>query len=190
MKTIAFEYFPTDLKEILNKYFPEGRKVREYYLTHVIEVTKLAFQIAERKKISHLDKEYLLYGGILHDIGIIKTDAPTIDCHGKYPYIAHTYLGREILEENGFAQHAAICERHIGVGITAEEIKNGNLPLPPRDMLPISIEEKIICYADKFYSKSNQYLKKMKPREKIRKSFAKRGDSFLLRWDELDRRFQ
>ncbi len=190
MKTIAFEYFPEDLKEIINKYFPEGRKVREYYLTHVIEVTKFAFQIADNKNITNLNEEYLLYGGILHDIGIIETNAPKIDCHGKYPYIAHTYLGREILEKNGMGKYAAMCERHIGVGITAEEIIKANLPLPHKDMLPISIEEKIICYADKFYSKSNKYLTKKKPRKKIRNSFAQRGPSFLLRWDELDQQFQ
>jgi uncharacterized protein len=46
-------------------------------------------------------------------------------------------------------------ERHVGVGISRQEIRDRNLPLPLRDMLPASLEEIIICYADKFFSKSN-----------------------------------
>jgi uncharacterized protein len=30
------------------------------------------------------------------------------------------------------------------------------LPLPERDMLPVSIEEQLICYADKFFSKNGK----------------------------------
>ena len=41
-----------------------------------------------------------------------------------------------------------------GVGISAADVRQFKLPLPVRDMLPITIEEKIICYADKFYSKN------------------------------------
>jgi len=46
------------------------------------------------------------------------------------------------------------CERHVGVGITPEDIDRQGLPLPRRDMRPVSIEEQIICYADKFFSKN------------------------------------
>jgi uncharacterized protein len=44
----------------------------------------------------------------------------------------------------------------VGIGITVEEIKLHNLPLPQRDMVPISIEEQIICFADKFFSKNGK----------------------------------
>jgi len=46
----------------------------------------------------------------------------------------------------------------VGVGITAEEIKRYNLPLPEHDMVPISIEEQIICFADKFFSKNGNMI--------------------------------
>jgi hypothetical protein len=29
------------------------------------------------------------------------------------------------------------------------------LPLPARDMFPLSVEERLICYADKFFSKTD-----------------------------------
>ena len=49
---------------------------------------------------------------------------------------------------------ARVCERHVGVGSSADDVLRFNLPLPARDMVPISIEEQIICYADKFFSKN------------------------------------
>ncbi len=186
---IDFEQLPEDLQRIINKYFPPGRKAREYYLTHVRMVTQFAFEIISRKPELHFDKDFVLYGAMLHDIGIIFTNAPKIDCHGKYPYIAHAYLGRELLEKEGLAWVAPVCERHVGVGLTKEEIVAAKLPLPARDMLPLRLEEKLICYADKFYSKSGKYLTHPKPPEKIRKNIAQYGASNLERWDALQTLF-
>jgi len=39
------------------------------------------------------------------------------------------------------------------MGLTVEDIDNKGFPLPRRDMRPLSLEERIICFADKFYSK-------------------------------------
>ena len=61
-----------------------------------------------------------------------------------------------------------------------------NLPLPHQDFLPETLEEKLICYADKFYSKSN--LKKVKTPEQAAKSLAKFGEDGLqrfLQWEKL-----
>ena len=46
-----------------------------------------------------------------------------------------------------------VSERHTGAGITLENIVANNLPLPKREMVPVTIEEIIICFADKFHSK-------------------------------------
>ena len=51
-------------------------------------------------------------------------------------------------------RHGLVCERHVGVGISAEDIRRFDLPLPVRDMRPVTVEEQIICYADKFFSKN------------------------------------
>jgi hypothetical protein len=59
-----------------------------------------------------------------------------------------------MLEDMGLTAEALICERHVGAGISADEICSRRLPLPNRNMLPVTIEEQIICYADKFFSKS------------------------------------
>ena len=190
MKTHLNPPLPPGIKPVIDKYFPPGSLRRKYYLTHVLKVTELAFEIAHEKRLKGLDLRYLFYGSLLHDIGIVETDAPPIGCTGRHPYIAHTWLGRKILEENGFADIALICERHIGVGFTKEEIISMRLPLPHRDMLPVTIEEKLICYADKFYSKSEPYFTQKKPVKIIRENFARRGKSFLERWEALDAMFR
>jgi len=186
---IRFSELPYDLQQIVDEYFLPESEGRKYYLTHVTKVTELAFHIIESKGIKRVDRELVLYGGMLHDIGIVRTKAPKIGCYGDFPYIAHSYLGKEMMEEKGLNEVALICERHIGVGLTREEIESNDLPLPRRDMLPLSLEEKLICYADKFYSKSEKYLVNPKPKAKIRSNMQKFGKENLKRWDLLEELF-
>ncbi|MDE6336285.1 MAG: phosphohydrolase, partial [Muribaculaceae bacterium] len=56
--------------------------------------------------------------------------------------------------------------------------------LPHRDMCPVSIEEKVICYADKFFSKSG-ILTEEKPLKKVVKQMQRFGDDSLRRFLEL-----
>ncbi|MFP4532380.1 MAG: HD domain-containing protein [Desulfobacterales bacterium] len=139
--------------DLINAFYPPGTKLRELLLIHSRAVAERALAIAGR--LSHLgpDMTFIREAALLHDIGIYLTNAASIGCSGTYPYICHGYLGRRILEEKGLYRHALVCERHVGVGLTAAEIRAENLPLPERNMLPVSLEEKIICYADKFFSK-------------------------------------
>lgn len=112
----------------------------------------------------------------LHDIGVCKVDAAEIGCFGTEPYIRHGVLGREILEAEGLPVHAMICERHTGVGIMADEVGQQNLPLPERDLRPHSLAERIICYADLFYSKEPDRLTVEKSFEQIKAGLRKYGD--------------
>lgn len=177
------------IDHIIEKYYPKGSRAYRIYYGHCLAVTKLAMKIADERPNLEADKKVLEYGGMLHDIGIFFTDAPEIECHGNLPYVAHGYKGRELLEKEGLTEIAPVCERHIGVGITLEDILIGKLPLPHRDMTPKTMEEKIICYADKFYSKSSQNLFELKDMEKIMKSIRKYGEA---KWDifrEMDELF-
>lgn len=176
---------PTNVNSLILRFYPKESIAYYYYFTHCIKVTELALQIAALKTEYTLNEDYILKGGMLHDIGIIETNAPDIGCFGELPYIAHTYKGRKILEENGFASIAPVCERHLGVGLSAQDIVTSNFPLPHRDMLPISLEEKLICYADKFYSKSDKHLTTPKSLDKIRKKIKKYGDDKAGKFEEL-----
>ena len=120
---------------------------------------------------------------MLHDIGMIRTDTPSLGCFGEGPYLTHGIKGREILENEGLPRHALICERHIGVGLTAQEISDQHLGLPVRNMLPESLEEKIICYADLFYSKSPNKRGIPKSPDKVRKVLSKYGEEKVLVFD-------
>jgi uncharacterized protein len=119
---------------------------------------------------------------MLHDVGVLLCDAPKIGCYGKEPYICHGYLGAEILRREGYPRHALVCERHTGTGISLEEIIRRNLPLPHRDMTPISMEEQLICFADKFYGKNHPGREKSV--DKILRSLAKHGDEGAQRFRE------
>jgi len=175
---------PIQASLIIDKYIKADSLLHDIYYQHCINVTELALKIAIKQNLS-IDKDYVMLASMLHDIGAVKTNAPDIGCFGNLPYIAHTYLGREILEEEGLSAIAPICERHFGVGVTKEEIMENRLPLPHRDMIPYTLEDKLICYADKFYSKSGKYLHQPKPIGKVKKKVATYGSSFLQRLDEL-----
>jgi uncharacterized protein len=171
------------INEIIEKHFPPGSLSHRIYVPHCRAVTELALKIARKHPELQADEEILTYGGMLHDIGICFTDAPEIGCFGDLPYLAHGYMGRDLLEKEGLPQIAPVCERHIGVGITISDIRQNNLPLPLRDMTPQTIEEKIICYADKFYSKSASNLLTPKSLKKVHKSIRKYGES---KWEVFE----
>lgn len=176
---------PDRIHDIIYTYYQRDSIAFTYYYTHCVKVTELALILANNNNHLNLDTEFILYGSMLHDIGIIHTNAPEIGCFGEFPYIAHTYLGRQMLEKEGLPGIALVCERHIGTGLSKEDIIAANFPLPHYDMLPISYEEKLICYADKFYSKSEKHLTTPRTVEKIRKKILKYGEDKLEKFDDL-----
>lgn len=171
--------------EIIKKYYNPDSKAFTILVNHSKAVAERALKIAEKFNV---DKQFIYEAAMLHDIGIFMTDTPKFDCNGTYPYIAHGYLGRELLEKEGLPIHALVCERHTGVGITREEIIIKNLPLPHRDMIPITLEEKIIAYADKFFSKESDGSVRMRTVEEIIKDLSKYGEEkvkIFKEWLEL-----
>jgi len=170
---------------IINKYFEAGSKAYEYYLGHVEAVTEKAFKIALEKHHTITNFETLYKMAMLHDIGICKTNAPDIGCSGLLPYLSHANEGRKILENEGFTDISSICENHVGVGISKDEIIEKQLPLEIKDMFPQSLEEKIVCLADKFFSKSKGKLKEEKAFENVRMKMLKLGEDKLKRFDQL-----
>ncbi|WP_329904986.1 HD domain-containing protein [Porphyromonas pogonae] len=176
-----------DPLEIIKKYYNPESKAYNILVRHSMDVTSMALRIARQHPELHADSQFIAEAAMLHDIGMFLTDAPGIDCHGTEPYIRHGYLGAELLRHEGMAQHAKVCERHTGSGLTKKMIKDRKIDLPEGIYTPQSIEEKIICYADKFYSKSN--LEKVKTADKIRISMKKYGDEAVRRFEELDKMF-
>ncbi|MBO4826484.1 MAG: HDIG domain-containing protein [Prevotella sp.] len=175
-----------DYQAIIDKYYPEDNELRRILLVHSQSVAQKALQIVSLHPELNLDAQFVREAAMLHDIGIFLTDAPGIHCHGTEPYIRHGMLGAELMRREGFPRHARVCERHTGAGITREEIEEQQLPLPPRDFLPETVEEKLICYADKFFSKTRP--EREKTLEQALRSLEKFGPQGVLRfkqWAEM-----
>ncbi len=114
-------------------------------VAHCGTVSRTAVSIAERLTVP-VDRELIRFGGLFHDIGRSKT-------HG----IEHALAGVEIARILGFSTALInIIERHIGAGITASEAVR--LGLPEKDYLPVTMEEKIVSYADNLVSGTREML--------------------------------
>jgi uncharacterized protein len=117
-----------DALALLKKY-----NVNQRVMEHAVAVHDYAMEIAAAVEC---DRELVEVGSLLHDIGRAKS-------HG----IDHAVIGAEMLKKEGVdGRIINIVERHIGAGLTAREAKK--LGLPPKDYVPKTIEEKIVCHAD------------------------------------------
>lgn len=174
-------------QNIIDKYYPAGSLLRDIYMRHCRAVADEALSIAGRKNLP-LEPAVIEAAAMLHDIGIFDTDAPGIECHGTEPYIAHGTIGRRILLDEGVdSEIAEVAARHTGSGLTEDEIVAQRLPLPLGDYCPRTLLERLICYADKFYSKSGDM--KRKSLEKVRRQMNSFGPASLARFDRLQEEF-
>lgn len=184
-----------NVDKIINKYYGENAALRRILLLHSEKVAEMAVRIIDEKRLP-LDRQFVYDAAMLHDIGIVMCDAPGIECYGTEPYIRHGVCGGEILrryaKENGLSAesiepYARVCERHTGAGLTMRDIAEQNLPLPVIDLLPETDEEKLICYADKFFSKTHP--EDEKPLDRVLRSMQKFGDDTVARFDKLHKQF-
>ena len=174
-----------DYQAIIDKYYGDSPELREVLMIHSRQVADRALRIVDRHPEWQADRQFIEEAAMLHDIGIIFCDAPKIHCHGPHKYIEHGYLGAELLRREGLERHALVAERHTGTGITIEQVEREELPIPERDYCPQSLEEKIICYADKFYSKS--HLGEEVALSKVKANIWRYGHDAIVRWQELVR---
>ena len=174
-------------QEIIDKYYPVGTMCRGIFIQHSRQVADKALAIAQECKLD-IPLETVETAAMLHDIGIFLTNAPDIDCHGSEHYIRHGILGAELLRKEGFDEEIArVAERHTGAGLTIDDIDRQQLPLPRKDYMPETMLEKLICYADKFFSKSGTMQEKSL--DKVRASMARHSADNLTRFNELHQLF-
>lgn len=171
---------------IIEKYYNPCSELYKLLITHSRQVAEFAMQLADATAVA-IDRDFAYEAAMLHDIGIFKTYAPGILCFGTEAYLRHGLIGKEILENEGLPRHAHVCERHIGAGLTASEIIEQKLPLPAVDMLPLSNEEKLVCYADNFFSKSR--IAPARTYEQVHSSMAKYGEGTLQRLEAMHAMF-
>jgi uncharacterized protein len=117
----------------------------DYIIQHDLLVMNISDKMIKELKRAgvDIDEKSILRGAILHDIGRSKEHS-----------VRHGFLGGEILRKDGYDRKVIkIVENHVGGGIDKQDC--AKLGLPERDFIPISLEEKIVCLADK-YVEDNQ----------------------------------
>lgn len=182
---------------IIEKYYSDNPRLLRILTEHSEAVARKALRCLDAHKELNVDRQFVFEAAMLHDIGIFMTDAQSIECYGKLPYIAHGLAGKLILEIEGLPRHARVSARHTGSGLSKEEILSAGLPLPEEDLLPETLEEMAVCYADKFFSKGRvldpETGEISRPEEKsfdrVRKQMEAFGRESLLRFDDLHRIF-
>ena len=115
-------------------------------IRHCEEVAKLALEIAGKleKKGIKVDLKLVEVGALLHDIGRSKSHA-----------VDHGVIGAKIVESEGLPEEVVrIIRRHVGGGITAQEADRFGWPKDVYE--PVTLEEKIVSYADKLIDKSKR----------------------------------
>ena len=138
---------------------------------HSRQVADRCLLIVKKHKELPVDVQFLEEAAMLHDIGIYQCDAPSIHCHGTEPYIKHGPIGGDLLRQEGFPRHARVAERHTGTGLPGFE--------------PETLEEQIVCYADKFYSKSKpDHVRTVAETAQSLEKFGHEGVLKFLSWAE------
>jgi uncharacterized protein len=114
-------------------------------IAHCKAVSALAVKFANvcKSKGLNIDVGLVKIGALLHDIGRSRTHD-----------ITHAVVGAEIARSLNLPEPIVlIIERHIGGGISAEEAKK--LGLPNKDYFALTLEEKLVAYADKLIDASS-----------------------------------
>jgi uncharacterized protein len=115
-------------------------------INHCEEVAKLALEIASKleKKGIKVDLKLVEAGALLHDIGRSKSHA-----------VDHGVVGAKIAELEGLPEEVVrVIKRHVGGGITAQEAEKFGWPKDVYE--PVTLEEKIVSYADKLIDSSKR----------------------------------
>ncbi len=176
---------PVSLHE---KYATSAEALR-IVLSHCQAVTDKALRIAQ--KFPEVDVDFIYEAAMLHDIGVYFVQAPKIFCFGEQPYLAHIIIGSHILQKEGLPKHAKVAETHTGVGITKEDVISKKLPIPAKNYIPTTLEEKIISYADLFFSKSNiDNLYQETSFEDVESELIKHGQEKLIIFAEWQKMFE
>ncbi|MFP3220250.1 MAG: HDIG domain-containing protein [Candidatus Marsarchaeota archaeon] len=108
-------------------------------ISHCVVTSFVAFQLAKAAELmgKTVDEDLVVKAALLHDVGRAFTKG-----------VAHALKGAEYLAGLGYSKELCLAvERHVGAGITRDQARA--LGLPDRDYVPVTLEEKIVSFADK-----------------------------------------
>ncbi|MDE1852284.1 MAG: HDIG domain-containing protein [Thaumarchaeota archaeon] len=123
-----------DAASLHRKYGSDERIVR-----HCQTVALVARSLAEefQRRGHAVNVKAVVAAAMLHDIG-----------RSRIQTVRHGVEGASMVEKEGVdGKVVEIIQRHVGAGISPEEAKS--LGLPDLDYIPHTLEERIVCFADK-----------------------------------------
>ena len=146
------EFTEKDALELLEKHIPD-KDIFDGVLAHSKAVQKAALEIANEVLANGIecDIKFIKVACLVHDIGRFKCAAVSHGGtnEGEFASLRHGVVGAEILKEEGWPEKfQRVCETHIGIGIRKKEIVEKKLPLPAKNYIPETTEEKVIAYVD------------------------------------------
>ena len=178
-----------DYQAIINQYYQADDPLRRLLLLHSRQVADRCLKIARQHPELPLDLQFLEEAAMLHDIGIRWCHAPSIFCNGEEHYLRHGLIGGRILREEGYERHARVCERHTGTGLRSVPLDKQGEPLLPPELVesgffvPETLEEQLVCYADKFYSKSKpDRVSTVEETAQSLEKFGREGVGIFMDW--------
>jgi uncharacterized protein len=134
----------------------------QFIIEHCQTVTRVARVLAEEfaRRGHDVDVGSVVAAAMLHDIGRSKTHT-----------VRHGFEGSQIVESEGADRRVVeIVRKHVGAGIASEE--SARLGLPDLDYIPRTLEERIVCFADKLVDRN-----KVRPfEEEVRRFRVKSHD--------------
>lgn len=159
----------------------------ELTFTHTEIVLKIALQFVERLKQQgiNIDLNLLTKGIYLHDIGVYSCYDEDVNPDKNLPaYIMHGFIGHQIIKKEGFPENVCrFASTHTATGLTKEDIKREKLDVKLKDYIPVTLEEEILCFADKFHTKYPSFntfqeqikrLEKFDPNRRIKMEILKK----------------
>jgi len=142
-------------------------------INHCEAVRKVAVRIAKK---AHANIQLVEAGALLHDIG-----------RSKMQGIMHGVEGAKIARELGLPLSIVnIIERHLGAGIPKEEAIT--LGLPPKDYMPITLEEKIVAHADNLIENDREHTIEKEVEKALQKGHMKHAERLMELHRELSQR--
>ena len=145
----------------------------EEVINHCKAVRKVAVRIAKK---AHANIELVEAGALLHDIGRSKTQG-----------ILHGIEGAKIAAQLGLPESLVhIIERHLGAGIPKDEAIL--LGLPPKDYMPLTLEEKIVAHADNLIENDHEHRIEIEVEKALQKGQTKHAERLMALHRELSQR--
>jgi uncharacterized protein len=188
----SFKMLDFDKYLQIHKKYAQG-KYSEKWLELTFTHTKIVWEICEilienlEKQNIKINKELLFQGVMLHDLGVYVCFDEDFNPDTNLPeYVYHGFEGYKLILNEGLEEEVARFScTHTATGLTREDIERENLKVEIKDYIPVSIEEEILCFADKFHTKYPSFNTYEEQFERIGKFDPNRK----VKLDNLKRKF-